>query len=198
MKYLTSHAARAFSGRATRGLRPLFAGASVAALALVTWPRSAAAQTTLGIDLSFNDAVDQSDTDAGAGIDVYFGPRLDLAILQLTTELAGGYHDFGGQLEPTVYRALAGGRLGVGFGIRPSVFAHLGVGHLRYDEVLGTGREGRTNFAGDLGLALDFTVLPLVDLGIQGSYNLVAGGEDEDAFEWYQAGVHVTFVFGDS
>lgn len=162
------------------------------------WPGSVAAQTTLGVDLSFNDAVDQTDTDAGAGIDIYFGPRLDLAILTLTTELAGGYHDFRGALQPTVYRALAGGRLGVGVGIRPSVFAHLGVGHLRYDELLGAGRDGRTNFAGDLGLALDFTILPLIDVGVQGSYNMIAAGDNVDAFEWYQAGAHVTFVFGDS
>jgi hypothetical protein len=179
-------------------LGPLWVGPSVLAFGLVMWSGSAAAQTTLGVDLSFNDAVDQSDTDAGAGIDIYFGPRLDLAILTLTTELAGGYHDFRGALEPTVYRVLAGGRLGVGVGIRPSVFAHLGVGHLRYEELLGTGRDGRTNFAGDLGLALDFTILPLIDVGVQGSYNMIAAGENADAFEWYQAGAHVTFVLGDS
>lgn len=198
MKPLRSYAAHVGSGPARGALSPLLLGASAAALALVLWPSSAAAQTTLGVDLSFNDAVDQSDTDAGAGIDIYFGPRLDLAILTLTTELAGGFHDFGGPLEPTVYRALAGGRLGVGVGVRASVFAHLGVGHLRYDELIGTGRDGRTNFAGDLGLALDFTVLPLVDVGVQGSYNMLAAGDNVDAFEWYQAGAHVIFVLGDS
>jgi hypothetical protein len=198
MKYLKSRAAGAGSCLVRGALGPLWVGASAAAFALVMWPSSAAAQTTLGVDLSFNDAVDQSDTDAGAGIDIYFGPRLDLAILTLTTELAGGYHDFAGPFEPTVYRALAGGRLGVGVGVRASVFAHLGVGHLRYDELIGTDRESHTDFAGDLGLALDFTVLPLVDVGVQGSYNMIAAGGNVDAFEWYQAGAHVIFVLGDS
>ncbi len=165
-----------------------------ASAAIGFWPRSAAAETVIGVDLNFNDAVDQAETDAGAGVDIYFGPRLDLAILTLTTELSGGFHDFGGVLEPTVYRGLAGGRLGVGVGIRPSVFAHVGVGHLRYDDPLGPGRDGRTNLAGDLGAALDFTILPLVDLGVQGSYNIVAAGSDSDAFRWLQAGAHVTFV----
>lgn len=197
MEYLRPYAARAVAARASSALRPVLVGASAVAFALALWPRSAAAQTTLGIDLSFNDAIDQNATDGGAGVDIYFGPRLDLALLQLTTELAGGYHKFGGVFDPTVYRVLAGGRLGVGVAIRPSVFAHVGVGHLRYDELLGTGRDGRTNFGGDLGLALDFTILPLVDVGVQGSYNVIAGDDDADAFKWYQLGAHVTFVFGD-
>lgn len=164
------------------------------AAALVARPSSAAADTVVGVDVNFNDAIAGDDTDSGAGVDIYFGPRLDLTILTLTTELSGGYHDFGGPFDPTVYRGLAGGRLGLGAIIRPSVFAHLGVGHVRYDDFLGDGRSGRTNLAADLGAALDFTLLPLVDLGIQGSYNIVAGDDDDDAFEWLQAGVHVTFV----
>jgi hypothetical protein len=168
------------------------------AAGLVLWPRSASAQTTIGVELNVNDASNEDGTDPGAGVDLYFGPRLDLKLLTLTTEISAGFHDFGGPLEPTVYRALAGGRLGIGFIIRPSVFAHLGVGHLREDAPFGTGRDGRTNLAGDLGLALDFTVLPLIDVGIQGSYNAVAGGSNSDAFEWLQAGAHVTFVLDPS
>jgi hypothetical protein len=148
----------------------------------------------VGVDVNFNNAIAGDDSDSGAGVDIFFGPRLDLAILTLTTELSGGYHDFGGAFDPTVYRGLVGGRLGLGAIIRPSIFAHLGVGHLRFDDLIGDGRDGRTNLAGDLGAALDFTLLPLVDLGVQGSYNVVAGDDDNDAFEWLQAGVHVTFV----
>lgn len=176
------------------GWSKLLLGMAAAAAALVARPSSAAADTVVGVDVNFNDAIGGDDTDSGAGVDLYFGPRLDLTILTLTTELSGGYHDFGGPFDPTVYRGLAGGRLGLGAIIRPSVFAHLGVGHVRYDDFLGDGRSGRTNLAADLGAALDFTLLPLVDLGIQGSYNIVAGDDDDDAFEWLQAGVHVTFV----
>jgi hypothetical protein len=182
------------SGFSRRTSARLWAGALAAAAGIaVSWPNAAEAETVVGIDLNFNDAVSGDDTDSGAGVDVYFGPRLDLTILTLTTELSGGYHDFGGPYDPAVYRLMAGGRLGIGAIIRPSVFAHLGVGHLRYDTLLGD-RDGRTNLAGDLGAALDFTILPLVDLGVQGSYNMVAGDDDSDAFEWLQAGVHVTFV----
>jgi hypothetical protein len=182
---------------AHRALPKLCAGAMAAAATLLVLARPAAADTVVGVDLNFNDGIAGDDASSGAGVDLFFGPRLDLTILTLTTELSGGFHDFGGNLDPAVYRLMAGGRLGIGTFIRPSIFAHLGVGHLRYDEPFGDGRGGRTDVAGDLGAALDFTILPLIDLGIQGSYNVVAGGEDP--FEWLQAGVHVTFVLdGDS
>lgn len=173
--------------------RPLCLAAAAAAATVVAWPETAAAETVVGVDLNFNDSMVGEDAGNGAGVDVYFGPRLNLAILTLTTELSGGFHDFAGELDPTVYRGMAGGRLGVGVIIRPSVFAHIGVGHLRFDDAFGD-RDGRTNLAGDLGAALDFTILPLVDLGVQGSYNVVAGDDNNDAFEWLQAGVHITFV----
>jgi hypothetical protein len=178
-----------------RGWPKVCAGLAAAAAVTVAWPRSAAAETVVGVDLNFNDAIVGDEASSGAGVDVYFGPRLDLTILTLTTELTGGFHDFGGDLEPTLYRGMAGGRLGIGAIIRPSIFAHGGVGYLRFDDpIVGGGRDGRTNFTGDLGLALDFTLLPLVDLGIQGSYNVMAGNDDYDAFEWLQAGAHITFV----
>jgi opacity protein-like surface antigen len=196
MTHVTSGIALSSCSSAGRRARQVAAATLVLALGLLVRAKPAAAETTLGVDLSFNDTVDQADTDAGAGVDIYFGPRLDLAIVTLTTELSGGFHDFGGALEPTVYRGLAGGRLGVGLGVRASVFAHVGVGHLRYDDLLGPGRDGRTNLAGDLGAALDFTVLPLIDVGVHASYNLVAGGDEP--FEWLQAGAHVIFVLDDA
>jgi len=157
-------------------------------------PGSAAAETVIGVDLNFNDSVIGNEATNGAGVDVFFGPRLNLAILTLTTEITGGFHDFGGDLDPTVYRVMAGGALGIGAIIRPSVFAHIGAGHLRFDDPFGQDRSGRTNITADLGAALDFTILPLVDLGIHGSYNVLAGDDDYDAFEWLQAGAHITFV----
>ena len=167
-------------------------------LACLSWSGSAAASNTVGVDLSYNDAVGANNgSDAGAGVDIFFGPRMDLGLVALTTELDAGYHDFGGAVAPTVYRGMAGGRLALGAVIRPSVFAHIGVGHLRWNDFPGSdARDSRTSLATDLGAALDFTVLPLVDLGVQLSYNAVTAGSGRPAFEWMQAGAHVIFVFG--
>lgn len=197
MNYLTSRNAIPCSPRVSSGpRRAIAAGVMALATGAVLWPRSAAAQTTFSVAVNANDASDEDvATDAGLGVDIYFGPRLDLTLLTLTTELSAGVHDFGGGQDPTVYRAMAGGRLGLFTIVRPSIFAHLGVGHLRQDVLFGTDREGRTHLAGDAGIALDFTVLPLIDIGVHGAYNFVAGSDDEDAFEWLLGGAHVTFVF---
>jgi hypothetical protein len=182
-----------------RSCTALVAGAG-AMLAGVCWSGSAAAANTLGIDLSFNDSTRDSryGSDTGAGVDIFFGPRMDLGLVALTTELDAGFHDFGGPADPTVYRGMAGGRLAIGAVIRPSVFAHIGVGNLRWNVLPGLSdeRDSRTNLATDLGAALDFTLLPLVDLGLQLSYNSIRGGADTPAFDWAQVGAHVIFVFG--
>lgn len=174
-------------------------GACLAATGLVVLalPGTAAAdatRTVIGVNLNFNDSIVGEEATNGAGVDLYFGPRLDLAILTLTTEIKAGYHDFGGALDPTVYRGMVGGSLGIGAIIRPSVFAHLGVGHLRFDDPFGLDREGRTHLTTDVGAALDITILPLIDIGVHGSYNVLAGDDDYDSFDWLQAGAHVTFV----
>jgi hypothetical protein len=162
----------------------------------VLWSDDASASNTLGVAVDYTDGLHEPGTEPGGGVEVYFGPRMDLALLTLTTELSGGFHDLGGDYNPAIYRLVAGGRLGIGVVIRPSVFAHAGVGHLRYDVPLSDERDGRTNLALDGGLALDFTVVPLVDLGVHVSYNWLAGDDDNNSFEWLQAGVHATFVFG--
>ena len=181
-------------------MRPAVCAAAsfgAALVACLSWSGSAAASNTVGVDLSYNDGVHDSGTNGGAGVDVFFGPRMDLGLVALTTELDAGFHDFGGSADPTVYRGMAGGRLALGAIIRPSVFAHIGVGHLRWNDFPGSDvRDSRTALATDLGAALDFTVLPLVDLGVQLSYNAVTASSNEPAFEWMQAGAHVIFVFG--
>lgn len=172
---------------------PAVAAVGALTLAGLSWSAPAKAQNTVGVDLSFSDTVGDEDAD-GAGLDIYFGPRMDLGILALTTELSGGFHDFGGGLDPTVYRGMAGGRLGLFTVIRPSIFAHIGVGHLTWEEPLGNDRDSRTNVTTDVGAALDLTILPLVDVGVQLSYNTIAGGSGEPAFDWTQFGAHVIFV----
>jgi len=171
-----------------------------AAAALVAFPGTASAdtRTVVGVDLNFNDSATGQDAGSGTGIDVFFGPRLDLAILTLTTELSAGFHDFRGPADPTFYRGMIGGSVGVGAVIRPSLFAHIGAGHLRFDDRFGVDRDSRTNVTADVGAALDFTILPVVDLGIHGSYNVLAGDDEYEPFEWLQAGAHVTFVLDPS
>jgi hypothetical protein len=146
------------------------------------------------LDVNYSEAVDHFETGKGGGVDVRFGPRLDLWLLQLTPELSAGLHDFGGYWSPTVVRSVIGGKLAVDLGVKPTVFAHLGVGRLRYDSLEAVARDAATGLAGDVGAALDFSVLPMLDVGMQGSYNVVGVELNRSRFDWVQVGGHVTVI----
>jgi len=126
-------------------------------------------------------------------MDLTLGRRLNLAVLVLETELAVGYQDLGGPQDPTIYRLVGGGRIGLGVIIRPSLFAHLGVARVNYDVL--TGRDDLTGFTSDVGAALDFTPLPLLDIGLHVAYSSVAAAELENSLSSVLAGGHLVLVF---
>jgi len=160
----------------------------------------ARAETTpvIAIDIT-HDALDTTDTPgtfagnpAGTGFDFGLGLRSgDLWLY--TAELSGGFHDFGGALDPKASRFMLGSRFGIDWTLRPSIFAHLGIGHVSIDSSQTGAPDIGTDWAGDLGLALDVDVVPGVEVGIAGSLNWIGFS---DSFEWFQAGAHVTFVLG--
>jgi hypothetical protein len=133
-------------------------------------------------------------TPAGAGFDLGLGLRFPGSVWFYTAELTGGFHDFGGALDPTVSRLMLGTRVGLDWIVRPSIFAHLGVGHLSIDDAAQAAvPDIGTDWAGDLGLSLDVRVTPGIEIGAAGSTNWVGLSK---SFDWLQAGVHVTFAFG--
>lgn len=162
----------------------------------IAWARPAHAEVALGLELNYSEAVDQFQTGKGGGVDVRVGPRLELWRFQLTPELSAGLHDFGGFLSPTVLRALLGSKvaLDLDLGVKPTLFAHFGVGRLRYDALESAERDAATGMASDFGASLDVNVLPMLDVGIQGSYNVVGLESGSARFDWVQVGGHVTVI----
>lgn len=162
----------------------------------IAWARPAQAEVALGFEVNYSEAVDQFETGKGGGVDVRVGPRLELWRLQLTPEVSAGLHDFGGFLSPTVLRSLGGGKVAfdLDLGVQPTLFAHFGVGRLRYDALESAERDAATGMAGDFGASLDMNVLPVLDVGIQGSYNVVGLESRSARFEWVQVGGHVTVI----
>jgi hypothetical protein len=187
-----SRTARTCRAKSDAGARGLLAAVSVAAG--VAWAQPAAAEIAFGLEVNYNEAVDQLETGKGGGVDVRVGPRLELWMLQITPELSAGMHDFGGFPSPTVLRGLAGCKVALDLGIRPTLFAHFGAGRLRYDAVESTARDATTGMAADFGAALDVNVLPMLDVGVQGSYNLVGMESTRSRFDWLQVGGHFTFI----
>lgn len=155
-----------------------------------------AAETQLGLDADLAFPLDDIEVDRGGGANVRLGRRLDMTLLTLTGEALGGYHQFGGAMKPRVYRGAVGARLGIGAVVRAVGFAHAGLGHATFTQPEGSFPDlGRTAFAYDAGGGLDFTLLPLLDLGVHGAYNAVAAGSSESKFTWATVGAHAELVF---
>lgn len=153
-------------------------------------PQEAQAQTVLSVDLDYAAPIDQTGVDSGGGAQVRFGPRLDLALVQIDGEVGLGLHTFSGTLSPTAYRGVVGGRLGFDFLLRPSIYTHAGVGHVNFSR-----GSNLTHFTWDGGLALDFSVIPLLDVGAHVGYNIILGNSDVSAFGYMVAGLHASLLF---
>jgi hypothetical protein len=172
------------------------ASATVSALAmLVSWSVPArATDTIVAADLALATPVNSQHVNAGWGFDGRLGRRLNGEVLKLTGELVGGYYAFGGDLSPSVYRGMAGARLALGEVLTPLVFVHAGVARATFASPPGQDLD-RTVFTYDAGAGLDFTLLPLINLGAYAAYNHVASKGTADSLQWVSVGVNAELVF---
>jgi catechol 2,3-dioxygenase-like lactoylglutathione lyase family enzyme len=162
--------------------------ACAAASAMACEP-AAQAKPKLAVDA---DAAISTSTgvDSGGGAAVRFGYEIPLVLVFVTPEIGGSYHFFGGDEAPGASRFFAGGRFGVGQIVRPGVYAHAGYGHVAFGN--GSFRSGATY---DAGVFLDFTLLPVLDLGIHGAYTSITASSGKPENDWFVAGVHAALVF---
>jgi hypothetical protein len=172
---------------------PVFSLITLVACLLSAEP--AAAQNRFSIDGEAAFPTNEAH-DTGWGVGARFGHEWDLVLIAITPEIGFNYHAFGGPPEAETFAVLAGGRVGIDFVLAPSAFLHAGVGHFGYDTT--PGEVSQTSIAYEMGLALDFTLLPVIDLGVHAAYAGVGGDPDNDidTFDWLAVGGHVSFVFG--
>jgi hypothetical protein len=149
--------------------------------------RARAGSTQVAVDFDFGAALDEPGIDQGGGGAIRVGQKFDLLLLSLTPEAGGSYHAFSGDAGSKIYSGFLGGKLGIGAVVQPSIFAHLGVAHL--DAI-----ESRTAPKLDGGLALDFTLIPLIDLGVHGGYNVMFPSSDQESLSWLTFGAHAALV----
>ncbi|MFO0678273.1 MAG: hypothetical protein U0169_17180 [Polyangiaceae bacterium] len=168
-----------------RVLLPFLAALVVAFVLLV--PGTARAQVVLAGDVNVSVAATPKLINTGAGGAIRLGYRVKIPLVALTPEVGGAYHHFGSSpAGEGIARGFGGARLAIGEIVKPSVFAHAG-----YGASVGTG--GSAAFTYDVGAALDFTALPVLDFGIHGSYaSLATGGA---AIGWVDLGAQVAIVF---
>ena len=149
--------------------------------------RDRAGRTHVALDFDFGSALDAPGTKSGGGGALRLGQEYDLLLLSLTPEIGGSYHSFGDDAHTKIYTGFIGGRLAVGKILEPSIFGHVGVG--RAD-----GFQIRTAPMMDAGLALDFTLLPLIDLGVHGGYNVLLPSNEDPALKYFTLGAQAALV----
>jgi hypothetical protein len=144
---------------------------------------------TLAVDFDYASAIKNDRIERGGGGALRIGSELDMFIVTMIPELSLGYHHFGGErnYDANTFEGLLGGRIRFLKILEPGIFAHIGVGRLG-------GYDPHTGLAFDMGVTLDFTLLPLIDLGIHGAWNRVFGDSDHDGLSYGTAGFHVALV----
>jgi len=142
--------------------------------------------TRLAFDLDYANGL-EPDVGSGIGGAIRFGREYDLVLLSLTPEFMANLHDLSGPQSPLAFGGLAGGRVTIGKVIEPGAFAHVGAGHVNFPG------DDLTGLAFDLGLSLDLTIVPAVDLGVHAAYDAVTWAGD-GTFDWYRLGAHLAIA----
>jgi hypothetical protein len=167
------------------------AGAA-SALALSAWGAAAEAKTTIAGDLDYAAGIDSGGARPGGGFGIRVGQQIHVPLVVFNPELGFTYHSFSKDSSPKVYRGIAGVRLGVGEILRPGLFAHVGLGRL---DLAGLPDRSHTAFTYDAGVFIDFTALPLLDIGVHAAYNRVTESNSGPTFQFGTAGAHLALVF---
>ena len=144
----------------------------------------------IAVDFDYTTAVsNELDIEYGGGGAIRVGLERDLVLVTLIPELELAYHNFGGgENHATTTSGKLGGRLRFLKILEPGIFAHAGLGHI-------SGDDPHYGFALDAGLTLDFTLLPLIDLGLHAAWNRVFDADSLPGLSYGTYGAHVAFVF---
>jgi len=187
------------------GLVPALAFAAVSFAST----REAHAGPIIGLDLDLGTALNPNQVDFSAGGGLRLGYRFGIpgSWLYLQPEIGGHYMHFGYNADTGAgydYSGIVNGGLKIGLSgvVQPNIFGHLGLGFLGYNDGVSAGDTFAVGPAADVGVGLDFRVVPGFLLGAQVAYNsvLVPGGvngEDVVAAKWVNFGINATFHIGE-
>jgi hypothetical protein len=187
-----------------RGAQPRLA-ALCAVTCAALWSGSALADDfwVLGVDGEYTRTIPQDDDlgdpdndgtlealdgENGAAVHGRVGYQLNFLLLfYLRPEIGAGAYFYGSEddnTRRTEWRAYGGGRLGLRTGLSPGVYAHLGYGWYGKDH-------DDTGVTGDVGLLLDLSIIPHLNVGLQGG--LVFNPDPVPM--WFNGGAHVEVTF---
>lgn len=144
----------------------------------------------LALDFDYSSAIKSPEIKYGGGGALRIGSERNLFLVTLIPELLFDYHSYDAHQPDNaqIWTGKIGGRIRFLKILEPGIFAHIGLGHVGGYDVI-----SHTGVAFDAGLTLDLTILPLIDLGLHGSWNRVFGGFDSGT-AYASAGAHVALV----
>jgi hypothetical protein len=144
----------------------------------------------LALDFDYSSAIRSPEIRYGGGGALRIGSQRNLFLVTLIPELLFDYHSYGSDQPDSaqIVTGKIGGRIRFLKIVEPGLFAHIGLGHVGGYDVI-----SHTGVAFDAGLTLDLTILPLIDIGLHGSWNRIFGGFDEGT-SYATAGAHVALV----
>ncbi len=164
--------------------------AVAAAALLLASTREAHAGPYLGVDLDLGTAF-QNQVDFSYGLGARLGFKAHLGdFVYLLPEIGGHYMSFGSRNGAEFGHAgdvNIGARLGLQGIVQPNVFGHVGVGFVG---------DSRLGPSADIGVGLDFRIVPMFTLGPQIAYHAITVTEGGDAAKWLSFGLTAGFNFG--
>jgi hypothetical protein len=169
--------------------RRLLFAALAAATCAFSVARPASADATIAGDLDIGFPL-HSRGNSGWGFGIRLGQQLRSKPMVFTPELGFTYNNFSGDSGPEIYRGILGARLGFGDVLRPGGFFHVAVGHF-----VPTVGDNKDAFSFDAGGFLDFTLIPLLDVGAHAAYNRVDADYGSGAYAYVTIGLHAGLVF---
>ncbi len=176
-------------------LKVLLSGAGVVACAIIPGRVKADSGVTIaaevGADLVVSDLSDDETLHAGGpAVALRLGYSFQAPLVRFTPEAKFAFESPG---TPHAFALMGGGRLNLFEVVSPAVFAHAGtlIGDIR-------------GFVWDAGVGLDFTPIPLLDIGVYGAFFQTRGStfdfgnatwSNRDKYEWLQFGVQAALHF---
>jgi hypothetical protein len=143
----------------------------------------------LALDLDYATAFSPNRIDNGGGGAIRIGSEHDYYLVTLIPEFTLDYHNFGAERDNLSFvTGKVGGRVRFLKIVEPGIFAHIGIGNIGGDS-----QYNHLGAAFDMGVTLDLTIIPLIDLGLHASWNRIFGGYDSGT-SYGVSGVHVALV----
>jgi opacity protein-like surface antigen len=173
----------------------IVSSAAAICLAALSYSPSARAETVIATDIDYATAPSSSAVRDGTGYAIRVGQEFRESLASATPEIVFAYTGFSGVTIPSVYRGMAGLRLGFGDVLRPGAFVHLGVARVLGSEPFSALEPSRTAFTYDVGASLDLAAIPHVIVGAHVEYSGIASTSVAPGLDWIGIGGHFGISF---